>query len=391
MNDISFLDVLGVPGHADARAIKRAYAALLKRIDPATDPAAFGRLREAYERAIAWVSETGPQATVTTNQAVATQADAATGTAVAPGHAATPTHAPVAPVVPADPSPADDLTHTLRLADAFAAAAQKLPADALPVLLARTISRLRLGYIDAPGRFEERMIDLLSGTLVGHRVGLFAALRDAFHWDELGHLAPLGARGKWVESVMAQELEWQQVPVRARQAIMELLHQAESTALFPPSLANAWPRVASALTDFPAFLGLYIGMAKQAEWLRRFEEQHHDAVPRAPSEFRRRERSVAGPVGSISTVAVVLFALSRMMANGSVPVPNFLSSEERYVDSGTVDRERLARCTSLYVEMDRPGALDGVGEDRAERMRDEGERCLNLGYWHPPGKPTPRP
>jgi hypothetical protein len=24
-------------------------------------------------------------------------------------------------------------------------------------------------------------------------------------------------------------------------------------------------------------------------------------------------------------------------------------------------------------------------------MRDEGERCLNLGYWHPPGKPTPRP
>jgi hypothetical protein len=56
------------------------------------------------------------------------------------------------------------------------------------------------------------------------------------------------------------------------------------------------------------------------------------------------------------------------------------------VDAATIDHERLARCTALYVDMDRPGALDHVGDERAERMRAEGERCLRLGYWHRPGK-----
>jgi hypothetical protein len=281
------------------------------------------------------------------------------------------------------------LTHTLRLADAFAAAAQRTPSAELPDLLARTVSGLRLGYIDAPGRFEERMIDLLTDALIGRRVAIFAALGDAFHWSELGHLAPLGARGTWIETVIAQELAWRQVPPRARQAIIELLDQAEAAPCIPAPLIRDWPRVATALADFPAYLGLHLGAGKQAVWRDRFNAQDHDVVPRAPSEFRRRARHLSGPVGGVSVGAFLLFAMGRLIANDTVPLPAGFSSlfdPAPAVDAASVDRERLQRCTALYVDMDTPGALDHVSEGRAERMRDEGERCLRLGYWHRPGQ-----
>jgi hypothetical protein len=376
MSEFDFLDVLGVPGHADTRAIRRAYAALLKRIDPTTDPVAFARLRDAYEQALTWAATSTPLATPSAKDTQDEPAQAMRD------------EAPAAMEESAclDASPANELTHTLRLADTFAATAQRTPSAELPELLARTISSLRLGYIDAPGRFEERLIDLLIDASIGHRVAIFAALGDAFHWSELGHLAPLGARGTWIETVVAQELAWKQVPARARQAIVELLDQAEAASTIPASLIRDWPRVATALADFPAYLGLHLGADKQAVWRDRFNAQDHDAVPRAPSEFQRRKRHLSGPIGGVGVGAVLLFGMARLIANGTVPLPSYLFDGEPTVDAATIDHERLARCTALYVDMDRPGALDHVGDERAERMRAEGERCLRLGYWHRPGK-----
>jgi hypothetical protein len=368
MSEFDFLDVLRVPEHADTRAIRRAYAALLKRIDPTADPIAFARLRDAYEQAMTWAATLTPPAAPPTGDAP--DESAALGER---------------PAVSA--APANELTHTLHLADAFAAAAQRTSSAELPDLLARTVSSLRLGYIDAPGRFEERMIDLLAEARVGHRVALFAVLGDTFHWNELGHLAPLGARGTWIEKVMAEELAWKQIPARARQTIVELLDQAEAAPSIPASLLRDWPRVATALTDFPAYLGLRLGAEKQAAWRDRFDAQDHDVVPRSPSEFRRRERHLSGPIGGISATLVLAVALARFVANGTLPLPAGISSFFHHgptVDVATLDHERLARCTTLYVDMDRPGALDGIASERADRMRDEGERCFRLGYWHRP-------
>ncbi|MEX3776917.1 J domain-containing protein [Pseudomonas sp. MYb118] len=46
--------ILGLEADADARSIKRQYAALLKVHRPDEDPSAFQRLREAYEQAMEW-------------------------------------------------------------------------------------------------------------------------------------------------------------------------------------------------------------------------------------------------------------------------------------------------------------------------------------------------
>ena len=55
-------NVLGLMPDADSRAIKRQYAALLKKTRPDDDPEGFQRLREAYEAALEWSQ--APQETV---------------------------------------------------------------------------------------------------------------------------------------------------------------------------------------------------------------------------------------------------------------------------------------------------------------------------------------
>ena len=54
-------DELGISPCRDPKAIRRAYAARLKKLDPDNDPAAFTRLREALEWALAEVEDTAAQ------------------------------------------------------------------------------------------------------------------------------------------------------------------------------------------------------------------------------------------------------------------------------------------------------------------------------------------
>ena len=51
------LDVLELDEDADERAIKRAYARLLRVTRPDDDPVAFQHLHEAYQSALSWVKQ----------------------------------------------------------------------------------------------------------------------------------------------------------------------------------------------------------------------------------------------------------------------------------------------------------------------------------------------
>ncbi|MES2047426.1 MAG: hypothetical protein V4447_03420 [Pseudomonadota bacterium] len=52
-----FLQRLTLENHADEKAVRRAYARELKLIDQESNAAGFQSLREAYERALAWVKQ----------------------------------------------------------------------------------------------------------------------------------------------------------------------------------------------------------------------------------------------------------------------------------------------------------------------------------------------
>jgi hypothetical protein len=311
-----FFEVLGVPAHADTRAVRRAYAALLKRVDPAADPGAFARLREAYEAAMAYGAVQG--SIDTTPPVVAT----------------VPVETDASPNLPAQPasqvSPEDDLAHTLRLAEGFAVAAQRVPPDQVRALLAATIGDLRLGYIDAPGRFEERMIDLLMSGTVERRDVQFTALAEELHWNEIGRLAPLGSRGRWVEAVLAQEVAWRQVLLKKRAPILELLREAETR--LGGDLIPLWPRVRGALEEFPDYLRLILRDARAAEWSARYDAldaARSAAMPDidAPRSHRPKAVPTARPFVGVGLVLFVVFHGARMLLDQNVsPGPSHVDA-----------------------------------------------------------------
>ena len=64
--------LLGLDADADARAIKRAYAAALKTVRPDEDPEGFQRLNEAYRAALQWAQSRGAHEDESAASAVAT-------------------------------------------------------------------------------------------------------------------------------------------------------------------------------------------------------------------------------------------------------------------------------------------------------------------------------
>ena len=316
MSHTNFLAVLGVTTDADARAIKQAYAALLKRVDQAADPAGFARLREAYEQALAFVAGKTNSAPV-----VATPTPAATPTIATEAAAAVAESRTTPTPAAEEPPPADDLAHTLRLAEGFALAAQRATSEQVRPMLDKAIAGLRRGYLDAAGRFEERVIDMLMAGAVGNRPAIFTALREAFHWEELGRLAALGTRGRWIEAVMTQEDAWHQVLLKKRAPILNTLREAD--APLTEDLMRSWPRVRGALDEFPQYLSLYLHPARKAEWRQRYEAfdaARAAAMPDidAPRSHQPRRETPKKPFVGFGLAIFVLLQVGRFLGDNHV-------------------------------------------------------------------------
>ncbi|APG03261.1 hypothetical protein BJI69_04610 [Luteibacter rhizovicinus DSM 16549] len=260
-----FLELLSLPPHADERAVRRAYATRVKLIDPATDPAAFARLREAYEAARAWAAD----------EEHGLDHDAA----------AAPPPVLTEPVPSVDTPSADSTAQpyaainpqeqAVRLVDRLTTRIASGEAADIRDELDACTAELRLQYIDAPGIFEDVFIDRLARGLFDKRPYVFTLAMEHFHWQEIGHLAALGPKGMWIEAVESQRMAWNSLPPLLRANRLSLIAAADAAkGNLSTALVRRWFEVRDDFHRFPAYLGLYLTMPQQHAWA-----TSYDALP----------------------------------------------------------------------------------------------------------------
>ncbi|WP_285405118.1 hypothetical protein [Luteibacter sp. ME-Dv--P-043b] len=390
------LEALGLPAHADRVAVRRAYAAALRRIDPAVDPRGFAHLREAYEAARAWC------------EAMAADAAAAEAAVEAPAEmpceAVDPVDAPPSGNAPADvavPS-GDDVDDeavasatdpTIALAWRFAADVAAQTPDEVATSLTQALAEVRTQYIDAPGRFEEHLIDLIGLQRISHRAAVFAAMEEQCHWREVGHLASLGERGRWIETVMVQRDAWAQLASDWREAWLARFVRAE--AGLDRSLLRDWPDVARLHQRYPAWIGLHLSAATLSAWQALFDAQSpstRDELTRmaAPDSaylpahvVRARQRS-----GQRSTrLTVSGFVLAALVGIANLVSTGLRQGGTAPYGYSTLPADTPRQCVELYVELDAPDALKDRSPEDVKRLKTRADRCADAGHWHPPAPP----
>ncbi|WP_448096220.1 hypothetical protein [Luteibacter yeojuensis] len=355
-----YFDVLGLPAHADGIAVRRAYAAAIRHMDPATDPDAFQHLRRAYEAARARCEQMDTAATTSGEASAGGPALAASG---AMGGAADKEDKPSP-----EESPALPVDYTVTLAWRFAADVGARRAEGIPRMLDDILAELRTQYIDAPGQFEEHLIDLLGLQRIAHRAEVFAAAETRFHWNEVGHLAALGQRGGWVDVVLSQREAWLTLAADRRQTWLELFARAE--ARLDNALLRHWPELAKLNERFPAWLSLYLSRETLQAWRMGFDTQSA-AAPK--SSYRRMGRSAAVVLAVIGVVGLASVAVNDLLRSPSLSPMSFLSASF----SGDTPR----RCMELYMELDKPDAFAGKQPDEVDALKARAHHCQRAGHW----------
>lgn len=153
---------LGIEQTKDERQIRRAYALRLKAIDQQADPAAFERLRNAYERALARAQETGTD-----------RRDGPVAAETAPG----PTAQSPEKAAPRD----EEDERTRRIKQAIDAALRNRSVKDVAVLLQSPDARIHLSLTDYQTAIEHLKALLLSDETI--RGNDFLAVAEEFDWD----------------------------------------------------------------------------------------------------------------------------------------------------------------------------------------------------------------
>jgi hypothetical protein len=316
-----FLECLGLPAHADDRAVRRAYAVRLKQIDPEQDPAAFAQLREAYEIARAWIADDPEHGGGHEPAMTSPRPEPVASPPFIPETVAVVASEPVATPTPALANP---LEQAAALLDRFAVrvAAGRDPHAELEACTAE----LRLQYIDAPGMFEELLVDRLAQGPLPARPTVFAAAWNQFHWHEIGHLASMGPRGGWIDAVETQRSGWSTVDAEQRTRVLSIIRGAEvSGSPLPVEIVRDWSDVKEAFQHFGTYLALFISPATLHEWASRFEQMpplsweitdHARPRPRArtPGWLSRVRQRMSSRWSYF--VLIVVFAVARLVAEG---------------------------------------------------------------------------
>jgi len=367
------LDALGLPAHADDVAVRRAYAGRLRRLDPAADPAAFQRLRAAYDAARAWCDERP-----VIDEPGLPRSELAPATPPAP-------EASVASEAPTAPAHDDAAANAMRrLVDGAA----RMDPVGLPRLLDDVLASLRLGYIDAPGQFEELFIDALRHASLPQRAVLFDAATTAFNWHEVGHLRAHDARAEWVTRVLSQRETWLSLDADWRGTWLGLLARARNGV--DDELVHRWPDMERLRDTLPDWLGLHLTPNELDAWKAafdrlpdatrtRFQQRSAPAsalVPRSARRTRKRISSKAWAV--IWFVLMLCYLISNALftaekdGNGE-PLPHFREAPLS-----------PAECATLYLRFDRPDPFADMPVGEVVQAKRRAQRCALDGHWRPP-------
>ncbi|WP_053843331.1 TonB family protein [Paracidovorax avenae] len=279
-----FLAHLGLDEAADDRAIRRAYARLLKQIDQEKDPGGFQSLRQAYEVSLQWFA----------HRQQAEDGEQAGAEPPAPAEAPAPTEppAPAEPVLPAEPplpaarepghGPGDAAALRQAAARAAEASAREvfeamramLPQrrrgahEKVQAWLQQALDGERLIDMDARFLFEGGVVSLLAnGWQPGHEY-LFGPAMECFGWRrDRGRLAAFGRAGAVIASAI-DELDFydgqpKNVRVGQRDLIRRLRDDRRPGTGF---LLRHLPRVLHLRSLFPHWLHVITAMGNVERW-----------------------------------------------------------------------------------------------------------------------------
>ncbi|KJV37382.1 hypothetical protein [Luteibacter yeojuensis] len=368
------LDTLGLPAHADTVAVRRAYAARLRQVDPGADPVAFQQLREAYQAALAWCNDhpAGPAPGQDDGWCEETR-----GAADDDAAADTP---------PQDHAAEDAMR---RLRDAVRDAGD----DAIAALLGNALASLRHGYVDAPGQFEDLVIDALATAGIDRRAALFHAATEAFHWHEVGRLRRADPRAAWIGRVLAQAEDWATLDAGWRATWLAHIERAQGG--IDAYVARRWPDIGRLRAWLPDWLALYLVDEQLDAWQAAFENLPRDtrdeferraappsaSVPRRGPPARPRRRLGMPPLAWAALWFVLMLfylitnGISTVRQHGQgEPLPNF-------GESALSPRE----CMALYAQFDKPDAFTGMRPDDVVQAKRRAQRCALDGHWRAPG------
>jgi len=268
----AFLRALDLGPDADERAVRRAYAQRLKRIDPATDPDDFQALRGHYEAALHWVQR--PREAADGEEVAAAAAEVA--------HLAEAAAAaePDPPLTPAEP--AMDPAHQAGEA-VFAELAQSVPQFGDEAQATRALDHAlndeRLLNLEARTFFEWRVAGLLvDGWQRGHEF-LLGPAGKRFGWEEdRRRLQLFGQLGGALDAAITEKLIfYRQNPgdfEQQRDVVRRLRDPAEPS---PDTLRSQMPLLHLLVQRYPHWLRMVTSRDNISRWY-----TLHDALPVQP-------------------------------------------------------------------------------------------------------------
>lgn len=375
------MEALGLPVHADRSAVRRAYAQMLRAIDPATDPAAFERLRAAYEAARAWCDQQDPAPPPPAPATVQTDPVAPAAESHVPPVGQDRPSAQAHPPVAVRPSIGVLRTDDVAAEQAAWFSAQ-LEGRGMPDvrgLLIKALASLRSNYIDAPGQFEEHLVDQLMAGTIAHRVDVFEAALIQFHWDEVGP-ARTNPRRAWIDRVLAQREMWRAIPSVKQSLWLNRLVQARGP--IEAALARHWAAFEPLNASMPDWIMLHTTPTILAAWRSAFEAM--SSIERA--EYTRVAQKTERPATKGGWAYRIFRGVRLAIIGLAIGAVLFLISG---IFEWYPKRISAYECATLYARMDRPAALDHVAPAEADELKRTAHACVSQGDWKAPDPALP--